>query len=162
MNQRQNITINTDASFDNTARCAGWAVWISHNGKPIKRSGTFKNHPPTSGDAEKWAILNGIALMQKYLGGPRNGGHIYINTDYEQAVREMKSAKGGHEITQFERRLKNMLKKQLSLLKPQKVAAHSGTSTSRQFVNDWCDKEAKAQMRNQRANKKFKKRQKRA
>lgn len=132
-------TVNCDASFCHQTRSAGWAVWISiDGGVKHKESGTFRKRPRSSGEAEFWAMLNGVWLAVNRYGVT----HVLVQGDCQGALhklpqsRELRDIRAGVE--------------QVVSLRTKWVKGHTTTKDARSWVNDWCDTQAKAHMRKQR------------
>lgn len=138
-------TINTDASWCPQTRSGGWAVWISiDGGVKVKRSGIFKARARDAQHAEQMACMNGL-----WLAAGRGVSHALVQTDCLALVQTSGRGHGSKQNNEFmaarDEHWPNMH------VRWKHVKAHAKRiTTARQWVNDWCDREAKAHMREQR------------
>lgn len=130
-------TVISDASFCPRTRAGGWATWININwpdGKHLrlKETGRFHKLPKNSTEAEGWAAYNGIWLA--YHNGARD---ILVQTDCLAIVQRME-----HPSFQWPE----------ACVRWRHVKGHNlgNVDDRRTWVNDWCDKQAKRNMRKQR------------
>jgi ribonuclease HI len=124
-------TVITDASFCPQTKAAGWAAWIRlGKGKLIKRSGVFKIAPKDCTEAELWAAYNGIHIAKA-----KGAEKVLLQTDCLAAINVIK---------------KNKTKNEKGYLELRHVKGHTNFTGARYWVNRWCDREAKKQMRKQR------------
>ena len=134
---RPDATVSVDASFCSGSRSGAYAVWISHDGGKHRKAARFKKRPRNSTQAETWAILNGIAIAQHM--GFRN---IIVNADCKPAMRNAGCSVPEGMTVDFRH-----------------VKAHAGVGRPRKYVNNWCDHQARDEMRKWRteieANEKF-------
>lgn len=132
-------TVNCDASFCPRTKAAGWACWISiDGGLKVKGSGQFHRTPKNPEEAEFWAMLNGA-----WLAAHNGATHLLIQGDCMGALRRFLRPSDALD------RLKGGVPHALDI-RTKHVKAHKHTETARHWVNDWCDREAKKQMRSQR------------
>lgn len=142
-----NVTINTDASFSNVngKKYGGFACWIVCDLFTLKKSGPLKD-PENPHEAEAKAIANALYLLTKRL--PEQPIRtLYINTDSLHTINKIEKRKK-HKVIRFINDAIDELKLEEVVLKH--VRAHTHTNTPRHYVNDWCDKMAKIEMRKQR------------
>lgn len=142
-------TINTDASFSPTTKKAAYAMWLVSNSFVIKKSGLFKEECEKAEEAEIKCILNAFFLIkeQTYL------TKIIVNTDCLNAIHilttsvkeilKYKLGWGKKYRKQFVRYTKDLK----ATIEFRHVKAHNDTETKRTWVNDWCDKQAKIELR---------------
>lgn len=151
------LTINTDASFCPKTKAAGYAVYIKCNLFKITKSGILKN-AENSIDAEMMAIGNAAHIVTSLQDAPYFG-MIVINTDCKVAIDMLTKAPHIHKKGTA-RKVYRILQKLRSKTNPPKkrqrfelrhVLAHNGTPDAISFVNDWCDKTAKAEMKKARS-----------
>lgn len=140
------ITINTDASFHQEEKVSGYAFYIVCDHFKIQISGTFKVPPLTIEEAEIMCIGNAIAVLLKQEELPTSR-LIVINNDSLGAMEKIRKSK-----TSLGGKVNNLLyqlRDRLQSKKPQlrHVKAHSGIKDARSWVNEWCDTEAKKEMR---------------
>jgi ribonuclease HI len=142
------ITINTDASYSEIHNIGTFAFWVTTSQGRFWGSGVLKKVIDVN-DAEIQAIGNALHALNK-----KNYPvitHIYINTDSTSAIGhiEKKSVKypSGRVVNDL---LQNMrfkagdVKKYYSL---RHVKGHSGKGSPRKYVNDWCDKRSRKELR---------------
>ena len=133
-------TVITDASFCPRTRAGGWAAWININWpngthERIKKSGLFHESPDNSTAAERWACYNGIWFA--YNRGARS---ILAQTDCLSVVRRP-----------FLNNNPAALHWPEAQVSWRHVKGHTAGNTRREWVNNWCDSEAKKHMRKQRS-----------
>jgi len=141
------VTVFTDASFHQETGAAGWAAWIKHQGSTRRRSGHFKNQPDNAGEAELAACGIGILSALNLFGQAKT---IHIVSDSMHAIDKLT---GGQINTPFVEKVVLTVKKRLRernvRLKTAHVKAHQRPAKSRDWVNKWCDEEARKRMREQ-------------
>lgn len=146
------ITVNTDASFNQQHKIAGYAFYIKCDLFKIQKSGMFKKQPKTAMEAEMMCMANALytLLAQKELPTTK---WIIINSDclfsFKRITRKSKDAIGKQVAEMLRKvRLKTSYK---DVIIPnfefRHVKAHNGTPDARSYINTWCDKEAKKWMR---------------
>lgn len=139
------LTINTDASFHPTHKVGGYAFYMVCDLFTIKGKGPFHARPKDSTEAEIMAIGNALATILKLP--ELRVGVLVINCDAKFAMHavEVNPRSGlAKKVAAF----KNKVAKHLGnpRIEFRHVKAHNGTPDARSWVNDWCDKEAKAAM----------------
>lgn len=136
------VTINTDASFCPKTKLGAYAFWIVCNQARIKHSAIFKNKLKNETEAEAMCILNAFHVISK---SKITGiSKIILNSDAKYFMPFIQ--KRPQLLKQF-----NKLQTQLVLKYSLKrgwydfrhVKAHVTTDGARNWVNDWCDTEAK-------------------
>lgn len=146
------VTINTDASWHPIHKCAGYAFWITCSNGRYKRSGKLNDTCDRAEIAEFRCIINSVHYMlNRVVSKP---GFVIINTDCMNVIHVING-----EIAQQRRwgLLKNKHFQELRdtfwklipegvKIEVRHVKAHVSTDTPRDFVNDWCDREAKKQL----------------
>jgi len=151
-----NITINTDASFCPHHKVGGYAFWIVCNNGRLKMSGELKS-VNNSLDAETQALANAVYALRNSNLITGKVDFIYINSDCKQMfVRIGKNNRD--EVGRFiAKNLSYILKKgkmpyhgNNKRYDLRHVKAHTHTKTKRNWVNNWCDVEAKKHMQAQR------------
>lgn len=145
------VTINTDASFHKDSKAGGFAFWIVSNNFKIQKCGFFEEKCRNPTDAETKAIINAIYCVLKQEEGITR---IIFNTD---------SLNSKHILTndrdkiqrynlffgkKLRRRFNKIIKEYNGNFEHEfrHVKAHSGKNDSRSYVNEWCDRHAKAFM----------------
>ena len=148
------VTINTDASFSKLYRRGTYAFWIVSNAGRIRKSGLLRKECALPQIAEFKCIINAVHTLAKAdLPGVKR---IIINTDCMDVIHliEKDQAKikryglmnwGCGLVVRFEKTIKDGNLKGIPI-DCRHVKSHVSTSTSRQWVNDWCDREAKRHM----------------
>ncbi len=147
------ITINTDASFHPNLKYGAYAFWAICNDFKITKSGVFRKKCLTPDDAEAKCILNALTVILKAHTGISK---IIINTDSLNAIAYLTNDKrhtDKYRLPTSQRvRFSNLLnefrrKHRRTKIEFRHVKAHSGIADSRSYVNEWCDAEAKKQLR---------------
>jgi ribonuclease HI len=128
-------TVITDASFCPRTGAGGWAAWIRFDDKRlVKRSGAFRDLAKHSTDAEFKAAVNGV--LHAAAGGATT---VLLQSDNQQVVQ------------QFAQMVNAAGVPIPCVVKTRHVKGHDGGHTTRSWVNEWCDREAKVHMRAMRA-----------
>lgn len=149
------ITITTDASYSSKFNVGTYAFWITCNNGRYKISGQLKHPLHCSSQAEMKCICN---AMQFVVNNPNlfnpitrliintdSLNSIHLFTDDTAKIRRYKLNKKSHKnILKTFKLIKEKIDKPIIF---SHVKAHKHTNTPVNFVNDWCDKEAKAQMK---------------
>lgn len=137
------ITINTDASYNHWKNVGGWAIWIAAPTYRIKMSGVFeKSQPATSFLAEAYALANALYILQQKEKN-NNRFTLVINTDCKGLITNIQSAKKPKEIVRH-------IRKQLEPYNytMRHIKAHTrNLSTPRSYINNWCDQQAKLEVK---------------
>lgn len=133
------ITINTDASYKNNV--GGYAFYIVCDMFKIQKGGYFKAYVNDSNDCETMCIANALhtLLHQKEL--PECSA-LVVNTDSKISINRITNnyTQIGRKTNKILKKLKRKLKCKVSF---RHVKAHVKISSSRRWVNDWCDRESK-------------------
>lgn len=151
------VTINTDASYSKLYQKGTYAFWIVSNHGRIKRSGILRNDCPRPEIAEFRCLIN---AMHKLVESNWTGiTKIVINTDCMNVIhlieRDKKKIKrfnllswGEELLIKWEKMIQSYRDGILKgvTIECRHVRSHVSTKSSRQWVNDWCDKEAKRHM----------------
>lgn len=147
------VTINTDASFHPSLKYGAYAFWAICNDWKITKSGVFRKKCLDPDDAEAKCILNALTVVFKSHKGISK---VIINTDSLNAVAYLTNNKehvrkyrlSPSQRTRFYRLFSEIRKTyQRTPIEFRHVKAHSGVNDSRSYVNEWCDTEAKRQLR---------------
>jgi len=150
------VTINTDASFHPTLKNGAYAFWAVSNDFKITKSGVFKSKCINPDDAEAKCIINALKII---LLAHKGITKIIINTDSLNAIALLKNDKEhikkymGNNMKMWSHIRKELNKvlnasfKGMGLIEFRHVKAHSGINDKRSYVNEWCDLEAKRQLR---------------
>lgn len=145
------VTINTDASFHPHLKYGAYAFWAICNDCKITKSGVFRKKCINPDDAEAKCILNALTVVLK---SHKAVSKIIVNTDSLNAIAYLTNDRKhirrygliGNKATEFKRLLCLLIKEKT--IEFRHVKAHSGISDKRSYVNEWCDAEAKKQLRN--------------
>ncbi len=154
-----NVTINTDASFFKNEEKGSFAYWIVSNQGKIQNAGILKGTVKNPDQAELKCIVNAFYHLTKKSGWS-NITKIIINTDSMNCIdvltrnkKEIKKLgfyrvfslkKNSNKELQLFFQLKSMVKIPVEL---KHVKSHQKVESSRQYVNDWCDTQAKKVLR---------------
>ena len=144
------VTINTDASFHNNSKLGAYAFWAISNEFKITKSGVFKKPCNSSQDAEAKCIINALKVV---LLAHKGISKIVINTDslhsaiiLQGGIRRPDTIKRWKSITKvYKELIGNFPNVKIEF---RHVKAHSGTRDARSYVNEWCDRQAKKQLKN--------------
>lgn len=145
------VTINTDASWHLQQHYAGFAFWIVCNEGKTCYSGVLKKRVSRPEIAEFKCILNAIHVLGKL--NYKGIGKVIVNTDCLNVIHLVNNDKkaisiyglaswGRHLVREYEVLLR-IIKIPKSRFEFRHVKSHESTDTKRQFVNDWCDRNAK-------------------
>lgn len=149
------VTINTDASFSRKYKVGSYAFWIKCNEFDIKKSGILRKKISRAENAEFRCIINALHNLFTQKTKDRIG-LIVINTDCMNVIHLINDDKlamrkydlgswGRHMVLTY-----NLLRSKHKHLKTRiefrHVKAHKEIEEGREFMNDWCDKEAKKQL----------------
>lgn len=142
------LIINTDASFCPHTKVGGYAYWIKTDNLLIKGSGFFKSKVQSPFDAELKCIINALTIVSKQKDVKVD--KVIVNTDALHVIRAYRTGKS--KLIKLLRSITFNLKKSIGTNHVifKHVKAHNGTDTPRKWVNDWCDSNAKSQMRKAR------------
>lgn len=141
------FTINTDASLYRDNNVAAWACWIRSEHYLIKDAGLFPDdeHIPNSSIAELLAVEQALILLDKLIATEPflqdQTILLYFNTDSKFTVQAL----GGHIRKSTHR---DMIERVRALTKryvivPRHVKGHTKGSVPREWVNNWCDQQAR-------------------
>lgn len=152
------ITVNTDAGYFPIDKVGSFAYWIKGGDMHLHGSGLFKTKCAGPWQAEMQAIINALHVLKKQNHPPIIG--FIFNTDnlnarpgksgnslrqtLQKLIKEFKDdAKKKMGKEEFGKAMKNV--KQYAIFRH--VPAHDNTDTKRTWVNDWCDRQCKARLR---------------
>lgn len=141
------VTINTDASYHPKHKVGAYAFWIVSNKGKIMNCGPLKEALNPQ-DCETKCIANALhTLLHSQWDGITR---IVINTDSDSSIKSIKRKSKG--VNSYCYKLLIQIRKKNGIYgKPihefRSIKSHSGTDEKRKWVNDWCDRMAKEQMR---------------
>lgn len=141
-------TIITDASWCPNTQAGGWAAWAVNSGNRQKFSGELRRYT-NSFEAECAAITNGFFLAHK-RGLLVRQGRVIIQSDCQQALEVL--IEQGRTSNPAVSKMLAQLAEYHNLYKYDIEARHvrghqNPNKDARTYVNNWCDREAKAKMR---------------
>lgn len=151
-----NATLTTDASYSKKYQVGTYAFWISCRGGPFKKSGFLRNNSADPSQAEMKCIINALAYLLKQKEVIERTKNIYINTDSLNAIHLFSgdakairrwglNKKSYNKILAKYKEVMTHFKGKVIVF--QHIKAHKSTATPAQWVNNWCDENAKEQMR---------------
>ncbi len=145
------VTINTDAAFHTRFKVAAFAFWMVSDEGRILHSGALKGSIKSADEAEIKCIINAIAVLVKQ--NWRQVTRIIINTDSLNAIHVL--GKNKQAIVRYGLKEFGYLRGEMNRLiyhKPftnqanitfNHIRSHEHTETARNWVNNWCDENAK-------------------
>lgn len=150
--RKYSFTINTDASFDQKTKIAGWACWIKSTHYKLQDSGLFPDPVDNSSVAELLAIEQALIRLdtlindQEYLRHEMvNGILLYINTDSLFAIGAIMGRLRTPKYLELAKRVESMT--DIYTIDARHVKAHTKAKNARSYVNEWCDRAAKRHVR---------------
>lgn len=142
------VTITTDASHSPDFKVGAFAFWITSELGRIKMAGPLDGQLINPTQAEVRCIVNAVYFLRKHSKWPDIDA-VVINTDSMQFINMVDNSSVHHKLaSQYTKELgifKQLTRRWRVHLKH--VRAHEHKETKRNWVNDWCDKEAKRQLR---------------
>lgn len=149
------ITVNTDASFSHKYLRGTYAFWIVCDEFRLQKSGILRKKCIRPEQAEFKCIINALHTM---LCSPRSRKitSIIVNTDCMNVIHLVNNDKKAIQAyglngwgTQLVFQMNQLLSKHGLRERPKfrHVKSHEHTNTPRNYVNQWCDDAAKAEMK---------------
>jgi len=145
------VTITTDASYYHDHKIGGYAFWITSNMGRLRYSNAFSVTINSPHDAEFKCIINALHFLKK------TGWEVtrlVINTDSQTTIDHIEKippikVRKTKKLPQHAIDNINYYKAIISHLKSpvvslRHVKGHTHTNTTRNWVNQWCDDNAKA------------------
>jgi len=145
------VTINTDASFHPEYKFGTYAFWIVCDKFKITKSGYFKDKCLDPNDAEMKCIINALYTIKQHASefntlvintDSMNSIHMFTK-DFEK-IKRYKLSKFSSHGKKFSKLIKELGRPKFHL---KHVKAHTEGKDSRSYVNNWCDTEAKKELR---------------
>lgn len=141
------VTVNTDASFHHKSKIGGFAFWIHFGNWKIQMSGPLKKCDSAI-EAELMCMANALYVLQN--SGINDVQKIIIYSDCKNAfpligLNKTPGSPG--------RKVANLLRavRKRQFFKPEyelrHIKAHTNKQDMRSLINDWCDRNARYQMR---------------
>jgi hypothetical protein len=148
-----NLTVFADASFCHLTKAAGGAFWARAEDVKAQDSFAFRG-AEQSHDSEVMVACEAILRISQHpeLGkvlalGPKTRLVLVIDClTVKQVLEEGRSGKLCKEAHAMVDKVRMLRRKLNFWLKVNHVKAHSGKGTPRQWVNSWCDTNARARM----------------
>lgn len=151
------VTINTDASFSRKYQVGSYAFWIKCDEFNISKSGMLRKKISRPENAEFRCIIN--ALHTLFIQKTKERiGLIVVNTDCmnvihlinddKEKIRRYSLGSWGRHMVQTYMLLRIKHKHLKTKIEFRHVKAHKEIEEGREFINDWCDKEAKKHIKN--------------
>lgn len=152
------ITVNTDASYTSRYKRGAYAFWITSNTGRIKKHGMLRYKMDSAIIAEAQCIYNAIYTISKDGKMKSMVKNIQINTDCVAAMYILQDNK--KKIRKFKLdtpQHKHVTKMFTDICRKhfrdvsiefRHVKSHVSTDSPREYVNDWCDKQAKSHINN--------------
>ncbi len=138
-------TITTDASFYNNYSVGAYAFWITTAKGRIIKAGPLKGEITSPHEAEFKTIINGLHRLHSLKF--EKISKIYINTDSKFVIDAITKTNKSKESWFYD--VLNQYKELIGLLGAEveirHVKAHKHTRTKRNWVNQWCNDNAKHQ-----------------
>ncbi len=152
------VTINTDASFHPILKHGAYAFWIICDDFKISKSGVFRDKCINPDDAEAKCMINALKSLLSTNNNTNVITKIIINTDSLNGIALIKNDKEhikryiGKNIKRWKHiriAYHNVLKfnKNKFVIEFRHVKAHTNINDKRSYVNNWCDSEAKKELR---------------
>ena len=149
------ITIFSDASYCPDTGVGAWAAWAKYDGNRMREAGKFRTLAINSTHAEMMAIVNALHTAMQHF--QPHGATVLIQTDSIDAISRLSgyTSKKGKKETSFAvqpavDQFREIVAKYKISICMKHVRAHVRDMTPREAVNDWCDRTAKALMREAR------------
>lgn len=148
------VTVNTDASYCPHQKVGGFACYIKCNSGLIRKSGKI-NCPEGPSDCELKAIANAFYILENSAFNDGSIDFIIINTDCKSIFRHV-SEKSKYHAGKFIAKAIARIRENSTegcnknMYHIRHVKAHSGIKDARSWVNEWCDANAKIEMKKQR------------
>ena len=148
------VTINTDASYSKQHKIGAFAFWIVCNDFKITRSGALRKQCHRPEVAEFRCIINAFHVL--YTQDLSNVTKIIVNTDClnvihfctknKEAIRKYNLGIWGTQLVAKLEVITGSIKRKIPI-EWRHVKSHVTTEGARNWVNDWCDKSAKQELR---------------
>lgn len=151
------VTINTDASFNAKHQIGSYAFWIKSDMGRVQQSGLLRRQVSRPEIAEFRCIINAIHVLG--LQNWKDIKKIIINTDCLNVIHLLKKDRkniqkyslaswGSYLTTVFYEMIRKQKLDKIPI-EYRHVQSHVNITDKKTFVNDWCDKAAKAVIRTQ-------------
>lgn len=149
------VTINTDASYAKFSQRGSYAFWITSNLGKITRYGVFKKKMNRPEVAEFMCIINAVYSLS--ISSFTGVSKVIVNTDCLNVIHLLNgddvmirrynlNSWGKHYVKIFNDMVNSSSLKGVTI-EYRHVKAHTSTASRREWVNEWCDKYAKAALK---------------
>lgn len=144
------FTINTDAShYMAHGGISAWACWIKSSHYLVKDAGVFPEGVPNSAVAELLAVEQALLLLDRlidtepFLQHQRDNGKIlvFFNTDSLFTVQALNGTIKRKVYAEEINRVRALAERYE--INPRHVKGHTKGNVAREWVNNWCDKQAR-------------------
>lgn len=144
------FTINTDAShYAAHGGIAAWACWIKSSHYLVKNAGVFPEGVPNSAVAELLAVEQALLLLDKLIDTEPFLQHqlehgkvlVYFNTDSLFTVQALNGTIKRKVYAEIIDRVRALAARYE--INPRHVKGHTKGNVAREWVNNWCDKQAR-------------------
>lgn len=149
------VTINTDASFSRKMQRGTYAFWIICDEFKVTMSGVLKKEISRPEIAEFQCVINALFIAIS-TETKRSINKIIINTDCLNVIsiiNQNKTLCDKYKLNKwgsgYRSRYIHLLKTYAvdeSIIEFRHIKAHEHTNTPRNYVNQWCDDNAKIEM----------------
>lgn len=145
-------TINTDASHCNRLNVGTYAYWIRCGNWFVRGGGVFKDSVKGSTQAEFMSVVNALHIVDKFCQVKID--RIIFNRDNVRVLSKKKGNELERKIAGYITRIR---RKNITHLTDNKfiefrhVKSHKNDGSKKAYVNEWCDKRCKMELRNYRA-----------
>lgn len=148
------VTINTDASYSYKFKKASFAFWIVSDEGKMCKSGVLKGNTKTPTHGEFKSIINALHCLFACLKWS-NVKYIVVNTDSLNTIHIVQKNKVllrkfriykedfKEELAAWNYIKGHYIKKEIKI-EFRHVKAHKDVTTPREWVNQWCDINAKS------------------
>lgn len=145
-NTLRNLTIFTDTSFCPHTQAAGWGCWMRNENRSWVQGGNYAEEIETATMGEMYAIKYAlqVAVEKNFITECNNVIFVTDNLRVQNLLNNHHLVAPREVLAMND--VRRILKQYDLRFKANKVKAHSGTSTPRNWVNDRVDKEAKKYM----------------
>jgi ribonuclease HI len=145
------ITLFSDISFCHQTGVGAYAWWAKVNGQTFRGGGVFRELIRDSNVAEVYGLINAIYASINEI-KPIPGSKYIAESDSGVAISILQGKSGGTRLenTVLRQMMDQKLAKHALQVEYRHVSAHKGDATPRNAVNSWCDRTARALMRQRR------------
>lgn len=154
------ITICTDASYDPELQIGAWACYIRSDDKVIKLGKVIRENVSNSTEAERVGVANALWLISKSFDISKHRLVLYcdnlaaLNPVRPSTKTGAKKQRAKQQLEFFQKNIEPYLQKALAF-DTRHVKGHLERTArhrmkARHHLNDWCDKEARELLQQER------------